>query len=250
MPRTILTDIYWNKLKKLLYQTGRIYNKAEHRMTMEGILYRMRTGCPWRDLPKKFGKWNTIYRRFLLWSRKGVTRQLFELMSKDNDSEWIFIDSSIVKAHQHSTGASRLSDEHIGKSVAGNTTKIHLAVDSFGLPVNFDITGGEVHDSKAAENLLNKLPKSEFIIADRGYDSQILRDIIKKRGSIPIIPRKRNSRIGNDDIDWHLYKLRHLVENAFARIKHYRAVSTRYDKLSMNYASVIALAFCMMWIKM
>ena len=44
MPRTILTDIYWNKLKKLLYQTGRIYNKAEHRMTMEGILYRMRTG--------------------------------------------------------------------------------------------------------------------------------------------------------------------------------------------------------------
>ena len=102
-------------------------------MTMEGILYRMRTGCPWRDLPKKFGKWNTIYRRFLLWSRKGVTRQLFELMSKDNDSEWIFIDSSIVKAHQHSTGASRLSDEHIGKSVAGNTTKIHLAVDSFGL---------------------------------------------------------------------------------------------------------------------
>ena len=219
-------------------------------MTMEGILYRMRTGCPWRDLPKKFGKWNTIYRRFLLWSRKGVTRQLFELMSKDNDSEWIFIDSSIVKAHQHSTGASRLSDEHIGKSVAGNTTKIHLAVDSFGLPVNFDITGGEVHDSRAAENLLNKLPKSEFIIADRGYDSQILRDIIKKRGSTPIIPRKRNSRIGNDDIDWHLYKLRHLVENAFARIKHYQAVSTRYDKLSRNYASVIALAFCMMWIKM
>lgn len=107
-----------------------------------------------------------------------------------------------------------------------------------------------MHDSKAAESLLSKLPKSEFIIADRGYDSEKLREIIKKRGSIPIIPRKRNSRIGNDDIDWHLYKLRHLVENAFARIKHYRAVSTRYDKLSRNYASVIALAFCMMWIKM
>ncbi len=148
MPRTILTDIYWNKLKKLLYQTGRIYNKAEHRMTMEGILYRMRIGCPWRDLPKKFGKWNTIYRRFLLWSRKGVIHQLFEFISKNSDSEWIFIDGSIVKAHQHSAGASSLSDEHIGKSVAGNTTKIHLAVDSFGLPVNFNITGGKCMTAK------------------------------------------------------------------------------------------------------
>ena len=164
MPRTILTDIYWNKLKKLLYQTGRIYNKAEHRMTMEGILYRMRIGCPWRDLPKKFGKWNTIYRRFLLWSRKGVIHQLFEFISKNSDSEWIFIDGSIVKAHQHSAGASSLSDEHIGKSVAGNTTKIHLAVDSFGLPVNFNITGGEVHDSKAAESLLSNCLKVSLLL--------------------------------------------------------------------------------------
>ena len=106
-----------------------------------------------------------------------------------------------------------------------------------------------MHDSKAAESLLSKLPKSEFIIADRGYDSEKLREIIKKRGSIPIIPRKRNSRIGNDDIDWHLYKLRHLVENAFARLKHFRAIATRFDKLARNYQSMVYIACMLIWCK-
>ncbi|MGU5673386.1 hypothetical protein ACV1CZ_22265, partial [Aeromonas caviae] len=64
----------------------------------------------------------------------------------------------------------------------------------------------------------------------------------------PNIPRKNNSQKGNDDMDWCLYKWRHLVENAFARIKHFRAIATRYDKLLRNYASVLALAFSMMWL--
>ncbi|MDO9841281.1 transposase, partial [Glaesserella parasuis] len=60
--RTILTDNLWKRLAYLLDCTGRVYNKLEHRNTVEGILYRIRTGCPWRDLPAEFGRWNTIYR--------------------------------------------------------------------------------------------------------------------------------------------------------------------------------------------
>ena len=73
----MLTDEYWSTLSRLLLETGRVYNKPEHRMTFEGILYRMRVGCPWRDIPRAFGDWNTIYRRFNLWSKKGVLLQLF-----------------------------------------------------------------------------------------------------------------------------------------------------------------------------
>jgi len=97
------TDELWSKLKAILLE-DRVYNKLEHRQTLEGILYRLRVGCPWRDLPECFGLWNTIYRRFLLWSRKGILMRLFKTLAKNSDTEWEFIDGSYVKAHQHSTG--------------------------------------------------------------------------------------------------------------------------------------------------
>ncbi|OOH85067.1 IS5 family transposase [Pasteurellaceae bacterium 15-036681] len=249
--RTILTDITWNRLFNLLERTGRVYNKPEHRNTIEGILYRIRTGCPWRDLPSEFGRWNTIFRRFNLWSKKGVIQEVLQFFRQHFDYEWVFIDASIVKAHQHSTGAKGNESQAIGKSVAGNTTKIHLAVDACGNPVDFLITGGEVHDSKIAPELVALLPDAETITADRGYDSECLRELIQAttKGKSNI-PYKRNSKKGNSDMDWCLYRYRHLVENAFARLKHYRAIATRYDKLARNYATSIALACCIHWVKL
>ncbi len=125
-----------------------------------------------------------------------------------------------------------------------------MAVDAFGLPIEFGLTGGEVHDCEAAPELIEKLPVSMYTIADKGYDSEALRDLIWNKKSIPIIPRKRNSTIGNDDMDWTLYKYRHLVENAFARLKHFRSIATRYDKLKRNYASMLALACGYLWLPM
>ncbi len=250
MPRTMLTDELWLKLSKLMQLSGRVYNKPEHRMTFEGILYRMRTGCPWRDLPPDFGDWSSVFRRFNLWSKKGVLYSLFKELSKDTDSEWLFIDGSIIRAHQHSTGSASDDDEAIGKSRGGNSTKIHLAVDSYGLPVHFEISGGQVNDIVYAEELVTKSPKSEYVIADKGYDSESFRLYVENAGSIPVIPRRKNSKKGNDDVDWCLYKYRHLVENAFGRIKNFRAIATRYDKLERNFSSMVALAFTIMWLPM
>lgn len=100
---------------------GRIYNKPEHRMTFEGIQYRLRT--PWRDLPREFGGWNTIYRHFNLWSKKDLLNKLFIEFAKLSDNEWVFADGSIVKAHQHSTGAATSDNECIGKSRGGTRQK-------------------------------------------------------------------------------------------------------------------------------
>ena len=250
MPRTMLTDEKWMKLSTIMLETGRIYKKPEHRMTMEGILYRMRVGCPWRDLPEDFGDWSAIFRRFNLWSKKGILMKLFKELVNEADTEWEFIDGSIVKAHQHSTGAATEDSEAIGKSRGGNTTKIHMAVDSYGLPIDFKISGGEVHDSKMAVGLIDILPKASYIIADKGYDSEDIRDKARETGATPVIPRKKNSKTGNADMDWCLYKYRHLVENIFARLKHYRAIATRYDKLQRNYTSMLALACSMVWLPM
>jgi transposase len=175
---------------------------------------------------------------------------IFKTLVQGPDLEWSFIDGSIIKAHQHSAGLLNKEEQGIGKSVAGNTTKIHMAVDAHGLPIDFQITGGEVHDCKVAPEFIEKLPFSEYTIADKGYDSEEVRDIIRKKSSIPVIPRKSNSKIGNSDRDWGLYKYRHLVENLFARIKHFRAIATRFDKLKRNYASLVAMACAFLWLPM
>jgi transposase len=249
MPRLMLTDEHWSKLRSIMREHG-IYHKPNLRMIVEGILYRMRVGCPWRDLPSKFGSWNSIYQQFNRWSSKNKLINIFKSLVNEPDLEWELIDASIVKAHQHSAGAASDEDQAIGKSVAGNTTKIHMATDAYGLPIDFEITGGEVHDCKIAPEFIEKLPTSDYVIADKGYDSEELREIICKKSSTPVIPRKSNSTIGNANMDWGLYKCRHLVENLFARLKHFRSVATRYDKLKRNYTSMVALACGYLWLPM
>lgn len=249
MARRMLNDENWSKLRPILHMIG-IYNKPNLRLTIEGIMYRMRTGCPWRDLPNEFGLWNSIYNQFNRWSAKGKISKILRLLIVEPDLEWNFIDGSYVKAHQHSAGAASGKDEAIGKSRAGNTTKIHLVAEGFGLPFEFTLTGGQVPDCKAAPELLSQLPTSTFTIADKGYDSESLRAFIREKKSIPLIPRRSNSTIGNDDMDWHLYKYRHLVENVFARLKHFRAIATRYDKLKRNYSAMLSLACAYLWLPM
>jgi transposase len=141
------------------------------------------------------------------------------------------IDGGYTKAHQH-------------------TNKIHLAVDAYGLPIAFEITGGEINDCAAAPQLIAQLPSAEAIIAGKGYDSESIRQQIEAQGARSVIPRKRNSIKGNTDLDRGLYCYRHLVENTFARLKHYRAVAFRYDKLKRNHESAIAMACAFLWLQM
>lgn len=249
MPRLMLVDEYWSKLRKILREVG-VYDKPALRRMVEGMLYRLRTGCPWRDLPEYFGRWNSIYKKFNAWSASGKWRCVFRKLVIDPDLEWEFIDGSYVKAHQHSTGAAGEGSQAIGKSRAGNTSKIHLAVDSCGLPIEFLVTGGETHDSKAASELIAQLPAAEVVVADKGYDSEAIREQIAKKGAKAVIPRKFNSVIGNADMDWALYRYRHLVENAFANLKRFRALATRYDKLKRNYESIVAMACGLLWLPM
>ena len=133
-------------------------------------------------------------------------------------------------------------DEAIGKSRAGNINKIHLAVDAHSLLIGPEIVGGQINDCTQAATLIAKLPTALTIVVDKGYDSEAIREQIEEQGSTAVMPRKRTSVKGNVDLDRGLYRNRHLVENAFARLKHYRAVASRFDKLKRNYESVVAMA--------
>jgi transposase len=94
----------------------------------------------------------------------------------------------------------------------------------------------------AASELIEPLPPAKAVVADKGYDSGKIREQIKNKGANAVIPRRSNSVVSNADMDWSLYRHRHLVENAFARLKHFRGLATRYDKLKRNYESVAAVA--------
>jgi len=94
MVRLMLTDELWSKLRIIMRQHG-VYDKSNLRMKVEGILYRMRVGCPWRDLPPIFGLWNSIYQQFNRWSSKAKFINVFKTLIAEPDLEWEFIDGSI-----------------------------------------------------------------------------------------------------------------------------------------------------------
>lgn len=107
MERLVLSDEQWARMAGLIIgrpdqrgSTGR-----NNRMFVEGVLWIVRTGSPWRDLPDMFGEWNSVFRRFSRWGRKGVWQRIFDAMSNDSDFEYLIIDSTIVRAHQHASGA-------------------------------------------------------------------------------------------------------------------------------------------------
>lgn len=107
MDRTMLSDEQWERLAPLL--PGKVGDPgrsgADNRLFLEAVLWIARAGAPWRDLPGHFGNWNSIFQRFRRWARKGVFARLFEIMSADPDFEYAMIDGTIVRVHQHGTGA-------------------------------------------------------------------------------------------------------------------------------------------------
>lgn len=107
MSRLVLNDAQWDWISGLII--GRPDQKGStgrnNRMFVEGVLWIVRTGSPWRDLPEAFGEWNSVFRRFSRWSEKGVWQRIFEALSDDPDFEYLIIDSTIVRAHQHASGA-------------------------------------------------------------------------------------------------------------------------------------------------
>ena len=107
MRRYGLRDDQWDRIRDLL--PGRIghvgVTAEDNRLFVEAVLFRSRAGIPWRDLPERFGDWKNVHRRHSRWSKSGVWERVFKHLAADADNEYAMIDSTIVRAHQHSAGA-------------------------------------------------------------------------------------------------------------------------------------------------
>jgi transposase len=109
MERFGLRDDQWHRIKDILPgREGHVGGTAEdNRLFVEAVLYRFRTGMPWRDLPGRFGHWKSVHQRFSRWAKSGVFDRIFRLLASDADNEYMMIDATIVRAHQHSAGAQK-----------------------------------------------------------------------------------------------------------------------------------------------
>ena len=136
----------------------------------------------------------------------------------------------------------------MGRSRGGLTTKIHALVDANGLPITLKLTEGQAHDGRSAEDMLDTVGAEQTLLADRAYDSDALRQRLAARGAWanvkPMPNRKRPQAFCR-----FLYKERNLVERFFNRIKHFRGVATRYDKLAENYLAGVQLASLRIWLR-
>ena len=112
MRRYALRDDQWERIEELLPgREGHVGVTAkDNRLFVEAVLYRYRAGIPWRDLPERFGAWKQVHTRFARWAKNGVWERVFEHLAGDADNEYVMLDSTIVRAHQHSAGASKKGD--------------------------------------------------------------------------------------------------------------------------------------------
>lgn len=133
-------------------------------------------------------------------------------------------------------------NQHIGNSRGGKTTKIHTLVDGLGNPLAFLLTGGQTHDAVPAIPLLEQIEVAgSNILGDKAYGSEPIREWISAQGGTYTIPPRENAK-KPWKVDWYLYKERHLVECFFNKIKHFRRVATRYDKLAKSFLAFVYVA--------
>jgi len=136
----------------------------------------------------------------------------------------------------------------MGRSRGGLTTKIHALVDANGLPVVLKLTAGQAHDGRSAADMLGAIGDGQVLLADRAYDSDALRAELAERGAfanIPPMPQRKN----RPAFSAFLYRYRNLVERFFNKLKHFRAIATRYEKHAENYLALVKLASIRIWLR-
>ena len=246
-----LRNDQWNKICDFLRDCPNVYVGSEEdcRRFIEGVLWISRTGAPWRDIPSKYGNWNSVYKRFARWCDQGIWERLFAHFSDDPDMEFLIIDSTVVRAHPCAAGASKKNggqaEQALGRSRGGFSTKIHISVDGLGNPLRILLTAGQRHDISQADALIDGC-NSEFVIGDKGYDSETFRQKIADQGAEPVIPPRKNKQV-LEDYDHHLYKERHLVECCISKLKHYRRIFSRFEKLASRYVGFIQFVCALVW---
>lgn len=270
--RHSLNDREWDLIKGLLPAPSRWGRRErDRRQIFNALLWILRTGAPWRDLPReRYGPWQTVYNRFNKWRAEGVFERihakLLQALDEAGQIDWKLwlADGSSVRAARCAAGArgggrppGEPPDHALGRSRGGFGTKFHLLCDSKGTPLAAVLTPGQRHESTCFESLMDsvRIPRRwpgrmrmrpDRLAADRAYSIRRIRRWLWKRKTQPVIPQRSTQagrKGGCRTFDPQAYGLRNSVERCVAWIKECRRVATRFEKLAVNYLAIVKLSF-------
>ncbi|MFG2632544.1 IS5 family transposase [Streptomyces sp. NPDC048362] len=279
-----LTHAEWARLAPLLPGDGLPGGRwSDHRTVINGILFRLRTGAPWRDVPSQYGPWKTVYERHRRWSADGtwdkILRSLLAHADAEDRIDWsmVGIDSTSCRAHQHAAGARNdapahphRADEGLGRSRGGLTSKIHLVGEGGRRSLTFLITPGQWGDAPQLIPVLERLsvprlatgrPRTcpAHLSGDKAYSSRRNRRYLRRRQIRHTIAeprsqranRQRRGRRGGRPVgfDKAIYRRRNEVERTINALKNFSAVATRYDKRAYVFHCTVDLATIRLWLR-
>ena len=183
-------------------------------------------------MPERYGNWNSVFVRAP--GRRGTCHRFHDCAGAPTCS-------------RRKRGNQK--QEALGRSRGGFSTKIHLRTNANGEPLTFDVTGGEAHEVKGYEALIELHDVApDRLLGDKGYDSDAIRDDLTKRGIEPVIP-PRSNRKTPIEYDHEAYQRRNLIERCVNRLKQFRRIATRYEKTARAYPSMLCIAAARLWIK-
>lgn len=162
-------------------------------------------------------------------------------LKKSISTERLFVHINMLPAHR------KKGEQALGRSRGGLTTKIHACVEGLGQLANFILTGGQVNDVTQAKALIEEIMPGS-VSADKAYDSDDLLSYIADKGAQAVIPPRAN-RKEQREYDRDHYRNRNIIERFFAKLKQFRRVATRYDKLASRFKSFVEIAASMIWLK-
>jgi len=139
------------------------------------------------------------------------------------------------------------AEQALGRSRGGFSTKIHVIVDGLGNPLRLYVTAGQRHDIIKAHDLIVDLD-FDYLIADRSYGAKDFLDELIAKGTDPVIPPKQNAKVPREYDAWR-YRERHLIECFIGKIKHFRRVFSRFDKLARRYLGFLQLSSVLIWLR-
>ncbi|MCH8266226.1 MAG: IS5 family transposase [Acidobacteria bacterium] len=216
---------------------------------LNALLYVAEQGCKWRGLPKRFGNWHTIYTRMNRWSKAGVLDRVFEQLQREQivriKIEAVKLDSTTVQVHPDGTGAFKKNGpQAIGKSRGGWTTKIHMVAADARTAITFALSPGQASDAVEGRELLGgigPLPAPLYLIMDRAYEDNKTLQLALDFGYIPVVP-PRSNRLQPWQYDKAMYRKRNEIERLFRRLKGFRRIFSRFDKLDVVFLAFLTFA--------
>jgi len=214
---------------------------------LSAIIFVLRTGMPWRDLPERYGPWPTVYARCRRWCATGLFARMLAMLAKGAEGELRHLDCSHIKLHQHGANSQGgQAAQAMGCTKGGLNTKLSAVVDARGQAVALGLSLGPQHDQHAVLPLLASV-RGRRVVADKGFDADIFRARLHTQRSRCCIPPKRGRR---HPARFHrgYYRCRHQIENFFGRIKIHRRISTRYEKLAETFLGFVCLAAILDWL--